>query len=148
MQVILLKDVAGVGRKHEVKNVAEGHARNLLIPGGLATPATAARVKELEAQCTRSVEGRKLQTDLLLKNIASLNGTTVIIEAKANEQGHLFKGIHREEIAAEIARRAHIEIPAEAIRLGEPLKEIGEREISVSVGENKATFKLLVQAIS
>ena len=147
MRVVLLKDVAGVGRKLEVKEVAEGHAHNYLMPRGLAAPASAARLKELEAQYARSVEERKLQKDLLLKNITSLDGTTIIIEAKANEKGHLFKGIHKEDIAEVIAARAHFEIPAEAIALDEPIKELGEQEISISIGEQKATFKLLVQTM-
>ena len=138
MQIVLLREIAGIGRKGEVKNVAEGHARNFLIPRGFAAPATPKHVKALEAQYERSVEEKELQADLLLKNITSLNGTTIIIEAKANEKGHLFKGIHRADIAAAIQARAHFEIPADVIELPEPIKEIGEREIVVSTEDRKS----------
>ena len=147
MQIILLRDVAGVGRKNDLKQVAEGYARNSLIPKGLAADATPEKVKAIRAQQTKQDEEKKVQDDLLAKNIKALHGTTIIIEGKANEKGHLFKGIHREEIAAEIRKRAHFEIPVEAIALPEPIKEVGEREVSISAKESKATFKLLVQSI-
>ena len=90
MQVLLLGDVSGIGRKHEVKTVAEGYARNFLIPRGLATEAGAGKVAQVEKARAASADVMRAQSDLLLKNLQSLAGTTLIIEAKANEQGHLF----------------------------------------------------------
>ena len=148
MRMIFLKDVAGVGRKSEIKDVAEGYARNFLIPRGLASVATSAKVRDAEAAQLKNEVHKKVQDDLLLKNLLSLHGTTLIMERKANEQGHLFEGIHAKDIAEEIRKRAHIEIPPEAIALPEPLKAVGEHEISVSMRAHTGTFKLLVQAVN
>src|SRR3989344_403662 len=145
MQVLLLGDVSGIGRKHEVKTVAEGYARNFLIPRGLATEAGAGKVAQVEKARAASADVMRVQSDLLLKNLQSLAGTTLIIEAKANEQGHLFKGIHREDIVEAIKTRAHFNLPPESIELAEPIKEIGEREIIVSQKDVRAAFKLLIQ---
>ena len=148
MQVVLLQDVAGVGRKSEVKSVAEGHARNFLIPRGFAAAATAGRIKGLEKEKAVIAGDEKVQRDLLLKNLESFSGMTITLEAKANEKGHLFKGIHKEEIVAAIVKQAHFEIPVDAILLEEPIKQIGEQEIPVSVGAHNISFKLQIQSIS
>lgn len=147
MKVILLKDVPGIGRKYDVKHMSDGHAVNFLIPRGFAAPATPERLKRVLVEKAAQEGEKKVQGDLLAKNIQSLNGVTIIIESKANEQGHLFKGIRGEDIAAAILTRAHFEIPAEAIQLEHPIKEVGEWEITVSAGNQKATFKLQIQGI-
>ncbi len=145
MQIILLSDVSGIGKKSDIKNVAEGHARNFLIPRGLAAEATPTRVKSVLTEKTRQEGEQKIQKDLLAKNLAALESITLTVVATANEKGHLFKGIHALDIAAAIKAQTRIDIPPEAIELPNPIKEIGEHEIAVSSGAKKATFKLLVQ---
>jgi large subunit ribosomal protein L9 len=146
MRVILLKDVPGVGRKNEVRNVAEGHARNLLIPKGLAALASAERVKIAQAQQREQASRHDVQEELLVQNLKSLNGVSIIIEVKANEKGHLFKGIHTKDIVEAVAKRAHVQIPEDLIMLDEPIKTIGAHEVLLGKGHERATLTVVVEA--
>jgi large subunit ribosomal protein L9 len=147
MQVILLKDIQKIGRKNEVKNVSDGYAMNFLLPNKLAEQATSKKIKNLERERQNQETEEKIHIDLLIKNIRSLNGATVEIEAKANEKGHLFKGIHKEEIVAELKKQDHIDLKPEYIQLEHPIKEIGEFDITAKVGNIKAVFKLVVNPV-
>ena len=147
MQVILLKDVPKIGQRNTVKNVSDGYAMNFLFPNKLAEPATPKKIKNLEKAKLQHETEDKIHNDLLLKNMRSLDGARVEMEGKANEQGHLFKGIHIEEIAEELRKQDHIDLKSEYIQLEHPIKEIGEFDITAKVGDIKAVFKLIVNPV-
>ena len=144
MKVILLKDVVKVGHKNEVKNVSDGYAMNFLIPNKLAEFATPKKIKNIEILKHQQKEEYNIQHDLLVKNLKTLNGARVEIEGKANEKGHLFKGIQKEEIVEELKRQDHIDLKPEFVELEHPIKEVGEFDITAKVGDTKATFKLII----
>lgn len=131
MKVILLQDVPNVGRKYEVKNVSDGYARNFLFPRKLAEIATTKAIQALELKKKQLEEEKKIQQDLLKKNLEALNGIKISIKEKTNEKGHLFAAIHQKEIAKILKEQKHIEIFEEMIELEKPIKEIGEYEIKV-----------------
>ncbi len=146
MRIVLLKDVPGLGRKNEVKSVSDGYALNMLIPKKLAvmgTPAAIARAERLKAEAETE---RKIQADLLSKNLSSLEGLSIEMAEKANEQGHLFSGIHKEKIAAELKRQKGIEVPPEFIELAHPIKETGEHAVAVQTLGRSVSFRLVVAA--
>lgn len=140
MKVILLQDVPNVGRKYEVKNVSDGYARNFLIPRNLAQIATTQTIQAIETKKKQLEQEREIHKDILEKNIESLSGVRLEIKEKANEKGHLFAGINKEEIAIILKEQKHIEIPSNIIELKQPIKEIGEYKIKVKDKE----FILLV----
>ena len=144
MKIILLQDVPDVGQKSDVKSVADGYAMNFLIPNKLAELANAGRIKRIEVEKARLQEEKKIQEDLLLKNLEALKDVTSELHEKANEQGHLFKGLHKEEIARALREQAHIDILPEFITLEHPIKAVGEFEIKVRVQDKLAKFKLTV----
>ncbi len=131
MKVILLKDVAKLGRQYEIKEVSSGHAINLLIPQGLALSATPDAVKRLEVKKKQADAERKIHEDLLVMNIKGLDGKTITIAGKANEKGHLFAGLHREAIAAELQKQTELQIDPSFIQIDHPLKEVGEHIVEV-----------------
>jgi len=144
MKVILLKDVAKLGKRFDVKDVSSGHALNLLIPQGLVITATPDAMKRIEIQ-KKQVEGeRAIHEELLVKNIQGLDGVTLNIAGKANEKGHLFAGIHREEVAKEIEKQTELQVDPSFIQLEHPLKEVGEHDVEVIGGGKKAKFKVVV----
>jgi large subunit ribosomal protein L9 len=146
MQIILLKDVKGVGRKHEIKAVADGYALNSLIPNKLAevaTPGALARVALLREQ--EEVE-RKIKEDLLAKNLKAIHDARVEVEVAANEEGHLFAGLHGAEIAPLVKSATGIDLLPEFIQLDKPIKTTGEHKIDVKVQGKSATFTLVVKA--
>lgn len=131
MKIILLQDVANVGRKYEVKNVSDGYGRNFLIPRNLAKRATTQAIQEIERLKKQSEQEKQIQQDILEKNIKALDGLKISTKEKANEKGHLFAAIHPEEISKILKKQEHLDIPAEMIELSQPIKEIGEYKIKV-----------------
>ena len=146
MKVILLKDISGVGRKFDVKEVKSGFALNSLIPQGSAIAATPAALKRVESEKSKIDAERKVREDLLIKNINDLDGVTLTISGRANDKGHLFAGLHRDAIAAELQKQSKLQIDPSFIALDHPVKEVGEHKISVNAGGKSATFKLVIQA--
>jgi len=145
MKVILLKDVPKVGRKYEIKNVADGYGRNFLIGRGLATLATPESEKRMVEKKNLAEAERVVNEDLLEKNLEGVSAARVLFVRKANEEGHLFAGIKKEEIVAELKKQAHIELAEEYIVLDHPIKELGEHKIAVSVRGKSAEFTLEVK---
>ena len=145
MKIILIKDVAKLGRKYDIKTVSDGHALNLLIPQGLAITATSEALKRLEADKARMEVDRKVREDLLTKNIADLKDVTVTIAGKANAKGHLFAGLHADVIAAEMQKQTRLQIDPSFIQLDQPLKEVGEHMVEVKVGGKSGKFKLVIE---
>lgn len=143
MKVVLLKDVPKLGKKFEIKNVADGHALNSLIPQGLVAVATDAVVRRAEAEKAVIADKRKKEEAELVKNLDAVKALQLQIVAKANPKGHLFSSIHKAEIAAEI-RKAGIAIDAEFISLDKPIKEVGEHTIEIVAGGKSAKCKLVI----
>ena len=147
MQVILLQDVAKIGRRHEVKQVADGYGRNFLLARKLAVLATPENQQKLEQWKLKARVENKLQGELLTKALEQLVGQTTIIKAKASPEGHLFAGIHEAKILAALEEQHHLKLPIEAIELDQAIKTIGEHEIPISIKGKNSSFKLIVEAI-
>lgn len=147
MKIILLKDVSKLGRKYEVKTVSDGHATNLLIPQGLAIAATPDAMKRI-GNLRAAVEGeKKIQEELLVKNIEGLKDVTLTIAGKANDKGHLFAGIHKEALAEEIQKQTRFQVDPSFIDLEHPLKTVGEHLVEVIAGGKSAKVKVVVTKI-
>lgn len=146
MKVILLKNVPKLGRRLQIMDVADGFAMNSLFPQKLAELATddaVARADKLRA----SEEAEKaVREDLLLKNLKSIEAVIIHVTGKANEQGHLFAGIHKEQLIPLLKEEGKIDIDSEYIILDKPLKEVGEHKVSVKVQDNTAEFTVVIAA--
>lgn len=144
MKVILLRDVPKIGKKGEVKEIGDGYARNLLIPRGLAKPATEGIIKDATARAAtgKAILERELQDlKVAFKKLGELE---IKFTAKANERGHLFAGIGREEIVGKINAAGFKQIASKDIELPETLKQTGEFFVSVNHGEFSAKVKITI----
>jgi large subunit ribosomal protein L9 len=144
MKVILLKDVEKLGQKGDVKEVADGYARNFLIPNKLAVLATKAELVKLEEQ--KKIEAQKAEEELVhFQEIASqIDGLELEIPAKVSEDGKLFGAVAASQIAEKLKEKG-FEIKKEQIKTGEPIKEIGEYEATVEFPHNlEAEIKIIV----
>jgi len=146
MKVILHKDVRAVGKKFEIKEVADGFALNFLFPQKLAELATEKAQKRVELLRIQNTESLKIQEDLLAKNLEQLKGITIEIKEKANEKGHLFAAIHADTISEEVKKQKGIDLPQNFIDLITPLKEVGEHVITVKAGGKTEQFTLVIEA--
>jgi len=145
MKVILIKDVKKIGKKYDTKEVADGYALNMLIPNGLAIPATAGNVNMIELK----KKGDMLE---IAKNEAELNkalneikGINIEMTGKVNDKGHLFAGIHKEAIIEAVKKQKGVNISTEHLLLEKPIKEIGDHAITVKVGGREVAFKLVIK---
>lgn len=145
MRVIFLKDVPRVGKKYDIKDMPDGYAMNFLLPRKMVELATPKAIKELELKKKTIEIEREVQTDLLMKNLEEIKGKTLLMKVKADEKGHLFKGIHSKEIVEEMHKQHHAEISEEFIILEKPIKEVGEHEIQIEIQNKKSSFKLVVE---
>lgn len=148
MKVILLQDIPKIGRKHEVKSVSDGHAVNFLIPRKLAVFATSEAMKRAKEEGLKRVAREETDLAVLRAAVKSLSGKTIIVRAKTNERGHLFRGIDAEEIAQAIADQGKLVLQAKAIELERPIKETGERPLAIRAGGVSAVITLSVEPIS
>lgn len=147
MKVIMIKDVGGVGRRDEVKEISDGYAMNSLIPQGKAVQATPERLAALQARATQQKAAAATNAEQAIAHAKALDGATIRIAAKANEKRHLYKQISREEIAAEIAKEKRIAIEANQLAPLEHIKTLGEYDVVVTLQGRKATVKLMVVAL-
>jgi len=136
VKVVFLKDVEGSGRIGEIKNVANGYARNYLLPKGLAAPATPDMVKRAEAHAI--VEARKqAQLDEEAQTVAEkLAGASLTIVAKAGSKGRLFGSVTQADIAEEAGKLLGEEVDRHQVLLAEPIKETGDYEVTVQLTKN------------
>lgn len=131
MEVILLKDVQGVGRKGEIRRVADGYARNYLLALGLAKAATSGAKVEWEQQQTRQEEHKAAAADEAQELVERLNDKSIRIGAKANAKGGLFSAISEEQVARAISDDLGVKVPPETIRFWETIKQTGEHLVGV-----------------
>jgi large subunit ribosomal protein L9 len=133
MQIILRDDVDKVGLRGEVVSVADGFARNYLIPRGLAeraTPAKVAEVRKREEQRARH-EARSFEQG---QEIADLLGKTVLrFDVQAGPTGTLFGSVTPTNVADEIWRARKVRVDRRKIALDEPIKRIGRYAIPIEV---------------
>jgi large subunit ribosomal protein L9 len=146
MKVIFLKDVRGTGRTGEIKDVAEGHARNFLIPRGLAEAATPEKQAKLEAQKQAREAARQRELESQQASAAALRGKTVRFSVRATEKGGLFKQITPLDIAKALKAQHQASIEEEAISLPAPIKTLGSHKASIAVGPVSAEVLVEVAA--
>ena len=131
MQVVLLKDVRRLGKAGEVRNVADGYARNYLFPNGLAAPATAGTMRQAQEQAAREAR-REAREQARAESLAEeINGLHLTFKARAGEMGHLYGSITAVDIARELERRTGKSIDRRKILLEEPIRELGTYQVSV-----------------
>lgn len=126
MKVILLKDVPGQGKRGDVLNVAEGYARNYLLPRNLASEASQGKIKELaERQQANALKGEKLRQEAE-KLAARLKKVTVVVQTKAGEGGKLFGSVNNKDVCDAMALQHRIQLDKKKVILKEPIKQLGE----------------------
>jgi len=144
----MLKDVKGVGQRNTVKEVSDGYALNYLLPRGLALQATKVAVfnakKQQDAEQQKSAEGKE-KTRAMLKR---MDGQTLIIKARSNDKGHLFKSIKTDDVAAALSDLGNIAFEPAMISLGAgAIKDVGEHVIHLAGEGMEATVTLVIEKV-
>lgn len=143
MKIILLQDVAKIGRRHEVVDVPDGYALNQLIPRRMAQPATADNLKRIQKLQKDKAVSVQAGADAFAVATKILTETTMKVTAQANEQGHLFKAVSQKEIS-EAAKVLGATISPDSVVLATPIKELGAHTVVLKHGADTATVSLEV----
>lgn len=146
MKILLRADVDNVGKKGDIVEVADGYARNYLVPRGLALRATPGLRDQAEAM-RRNREARERRDREAAEAIAAqFTGRIIAIKARAGGEGRLFGSVTAVDIADAVLAQTGAELDRRRIDLDEPIKELGPAEVSVRLHpEVVATISLVVE---
>lgn len=142
MKVILLKDVGGLGRQFEVKNVSDGYAKNFLIPKNFAKIAVGAEIKKLEAL---KIQAEKEQLDIIekiKKIIPQIKSKNFYFSPKVGKNMEVFSSVTKTDIEEMLIKELPEELKDKIkikIDLAKPIRNLGQHEIEVDFGNNVKT---------
>ncbi|MFC1598771.1 50S ribosomal protein L9 [Patescibacteria group bacterium] len=135
MKVIIVKSAPSLGQVGEVKNVADGYARNFLIPQGLVRAATEDAVAQVAKSKMKKQKAEVNKTKKYKDVAKKINNLKLVIKAKAeDEKKTLFAAIKADNIAKELKDRKY-DIPAQYIKLEQPIKQLGYYDIIIDFGD-------------
>ncbi len=131
MKVILIDTVDGLGRKGDVVDVADGYARNYLVPKSKAIKATRGALKEAETLRRSREESERVEKAAASQIAEALADSRVVVAARSAEEGKLFGSIGARNVAEAIAQYTGVQVEPQIIMLTGPIKEIGLHEITL-----------------
>ena len=134
MQLILLKDVKGLGKAGQVVKASDGYARNMLLPKKLAMEATDSNLKALERN-RAAIEAQRAMDKAVAEEVKAKveAAAPVVIETKAGEGGRLFGAITSQNIADAFFKEYKIELDKKKIELDQPIKQIGPAQVTLKL---------------
>jgi large subunit ribosomal protein L9 len=132
MKVVLKDDIKNVGKMGQIVDVADGYARNYLVPRGLAVEANIKNLKSLEHEkkiIQEKAKRIKNSSQTLSDKISTM---TLVIKAKAGDEGKLFGAVTSMDIA-ELLKNKGIEMDKKKISLDEPIKRLGSYSVNIKI---------------
>lgn len=146
MKVILLTDIPKIGNKYDVKDFKEGYAQNVLLAKGLACLATKAELAKLEDRKRVMEKKKQEEIDVFNSMISSVGNKVIIIKAKTNEKGNLFKAVGPHDVALAIKEITGVEIDEKSLKM-DHIKNTGLHTISIKKGDKKGECQIEVRAL-
>jgi large subunit ribosomal protein L9 len=146
MKVVLLQDIDKVGKKFEIKEVADGFAKNHLFPKKMAQIATENALAWAETQ--REIAAKTIEKELqeMQAKASSIDGQEIAINVSVGEQNQLFESITAQKIADKL-KEIGFELDKKQISLEGPIKELGEYPVKINFPHNlEAEIKVTIAA--
>ena len=148
MKVLFKKDVADVARAGQVKDVADGYARNFLIPRGLAVAATNAALKQVadvQASAARHAADEERAAQALKEK---LEARPIVVEAKAGAQGRLYGSITTTDVATAVQKQLGTTLDRRELEINDPVRQVGSYHVTARLHRAvTATLTVEVRAI-
>lgn len=145
MKVILKEDIKKIGKMGQIVDVADGFARNYLVPKGLAVEANTKNIRSVEHEKKIVHEKARKLKDSAQDLSSKISAMTITIKAKAGEEGKLFGSVTTMDIA-EALHNEGIEIDKKRISLEEPIKRLGSYPINIKLHPD-VSVQLNIQVI-
>lgn len=143
MKVVLLQNVENTGKEGEIKEVANGYARNFLLPKKLAELATEESIKKAEAKKIKGAEKAKTELEEAQKLAEQLEGRELFIKVKEKD-GKLFGSVNEKTIAKTFGEEG-LNIDPSNIKLAEPIKEVGEYDAAINLDHGlEASIRIIL----
>ena len=131
MKVLLRRDVKGIGHRGDIVTVSSGHARNYLIPNGLAVEATEGAVAQAET-LKRSRDVREAADKDSARAIAAMFAETpLMVSAKAGTTGKLFGSVTASDVVAAVEKQFHVVIDRKHVDIPTPIRDVGTHKVTV-----------------
>jgi large subunit ribosomal protein L9 len=147
VRVVLRDDVENLGQKGDLVDVADGYARNYLVPRGLALKASAGSEKQADAMRRNREARERRERESAQALAAQFEGRTITIKARAGGEGRLFGSVTATDIAEAVQKQTGAEIDRRKLALDEPLKELGGIDVQVRLHHDVvATVHVEVEA--
>ena len=149
MKVILLKDVKNIGKRDYILNVSDGYARNFLFPQKLAAEATPGTLREIERKrAARDAREAEMLAEANAK-ANDLKDKIIVLQIKCGEKGRLYGSVTAAEVAEALEKQHGVAVDRRKIDLGDPIREVGVREISIGLYTGvKTKMKLKVEPLA
>lgn len=151
MKVILLQDVQGLGKAGDLKEVANGYARNYLVPQQLAAGATPALIANRTQRVAAEQRRLEKQAEANRQQAARLGEVTLTFKARVGSQGRLYGSITSQDIAAALRDAEQITVDRRVIELPDPIRTLGTFTVPVKIAsglEPKITVNVINEAES
>ena len=146
MKVILLQDVKSLGKKGEVVNVSDGHARNMLLPKKLGIEATSKNLNDLKLKRANDDKVAKENLEAAKDYKAELETKEVRVSIKVGEGGRTFGSVSTKEIAEEAKAQLGYDIDKKKMQLPNPIKELGTTSVAIKLHQKVvAQLKVIVE---
>ena len=146
MQVILRSDIDGLGKRGDIVDVADGHARNYLLPKGLAMTASKGAVDQA-AKMRRARDVRDAGAREAAQGIATaLVPRVITVAAKAGAEGKLFGSVTTADVADAVLAQTGIELERRQLELTEPIKSVGQHTVQASLHAD-VSFPITVEVV-
>lgn len=147
MKVIFITDVPNQGKAGDIKEVAEGFARNYLLPKGLAVIATPGKAKEAELYA-KQVAARRARTESeFAKLAAEIEGKEFKFTARAGKNQRLYGAITSADIAEAIKKLTNVEVDKRKVAVGEALRQLGVHDVTLRFSKDiHAKIKVIIEA--
>jgi len=146
MKVVFLQNVPPVGKVGEVKEVADGYGRNFLLPKKLAMLATPSALKAVELQLQKKVKQQQRFAAKIGEIAQQLEGLLITFKAKVVSENRLYGSIRDSDIATELSQSTGFDIDREKVELEEPIRQLGNYEVTVRLSEELAPkIKVVVE---
>jgi large subunit ribosomal protein L9 len=132
MKVILKEEIKNLGREWDVVIVADGYARNFLLPRNLAMPATLTSVKDLDRRRQKAAIRRQHEEQSARTVAARIAAVSVVLTARSGPEGRLYGSVTAGDIADFFKGRG-IEVDRRRIEVGEPIRHVGEHHVDIEL---------------
>lgn len=132
MELLLLKNVADVGKKGDVVRVRDGFARNFLLPHDLAIPATRANKQFFAEKRARSAKRKVLEKEAAEKRAKEMKDITIRLEVRAGEGDKLYGSVTAEDLRVELEKQGH-SFEKKQVRIKDPLRTLGTHQVDLEI---------------